>query len=91
MGGHDGIGGPLQRGERLLRQTVRELGQSARAHDKVLRVVSTIADPAGEPNLTPTHPSEAIPYRRLDRSLSQPATAYPRGVSTAVVVALRNM
>ena len=31
-------------GERLLRQAVSELGLSARAHDKVLRVARTIAD-----------------------------------------------
>ena len=56
-------------GERLLRQAVNELGLSARAHDKVLRVARTIADLAGEPNVTATHLSEAIQYRRLDRSL----------------------
>ena len=56
-------------GERILRQAVSELGLSARAHDKVLRVARTIADLAGEPNVTGTHLSEAIQYRRLDRSL----------------------
>ncbi len=56
-------------GERILRQAVSELGLSARAHDKVLRVARTIADLAGEANITATHLSEAIQYRRLDRSL----------------------
>jgi magnesium chelatase family protein len=56
-------------GERILRQAVSELGLSARAHDKVLRVARTIADLAGEPSITATHLSEAIQYRRLDRSL----------------------
>ena len=56
-------------GERLLRQAVTELGLSARAHDKVLRVARTIADLAGESELSATHLSEAIQYRRLDRSL----------------------
>jgi magnesium chelatase family protein len=56
-------------GERLLRQAVSELGLSARAHDKVLRVARTIADLAGEPHVSATHLSEAIQYRRLDRSL----------------------
>ena len=55
-------------GERLLRQAVSELGLSARAHDKVLRVARTIADLAGEENVSATHLSEAIQYRRLDRS-----------------------
>ncbi len=56
-------------GERLLRQAVSELGLSARAHDKVLRVARTIADLAGEERVSVTHLSEAIQYRRLDRSL----------------------
>jgi magnesium chelatase family protein len=56
-------------GERVLRQAVSELGLSARAHDKVLRVARTIADLAGEPNITATHLHEAIQYRRLDRQL----------------------
>jgi len=56
-------------GERILRQAVSELGLSARAHDKVLRVARTIADLAGEPNITATHLPEAIQYRRLDRNL----------------------
>jgi magnesium chelatase family protein len=56
-------------GERLLRQAVSELGLSARAHDKVLRVARTIADLAGEEHIAAMHLSEAIQYRRLDRSL----------------------
>ncbi len=54
-------------GERLIRQAVNELGLSARAHDKVLRVARTIADLAGEENILGVHLSEAIQYRRLDR------------------------
>ncbi len=58
-----------QEGERMLRQAVSELGLSARAHDKVLRVARTIADLAGEERVAAMHLSEAIQYRRLDRSL----------------------
>ena len=53
----------------MLRQAVSELGLSARAHDRVLRAARTIADLAGEERVSSTHLSEAIQYRRLDRSL----------------------
>lgn len=56
-------------GERVLRQAVSELGLSARAHDKILRVALTIADLAAEERISAMHLSEAISYRRLDRSL----------------------
>jgi magnesium chelatase family protein len=39
-----------------------------RPYDKVVRVARTIADLSGEPNITATHLSEAIQYRRLDRA-----------------------
>lgn len=54
-------------GERLLRQAMSELGLSARAHDRVLRVARTIADIEGAEHLRPEHLSEAVQYRRLDR------------------------
>jgi len=56
-------------GESVLRQAMAELGLSARAHDKVLRVSRTIADLAGTENLSADHVAEAIHYRRLDRQL----------------------
>ena len=53
--------------ETLLKQAMTELGLSARAHDKVLRLSRTIADLAGEEAIKPEHLSEAVHYRRLDR------------------------
>jgi len=53
----------------LLRAAVNELGLSARAHDKVLRVARSIADLEGSPYIEPHHLSEAINYRLLDRQL----------------------
>jgi magnesium chelatase family protein len=56
-------------GESLLKQAMQELGLSARAHDKILRVARTIADLESAPSVTATHLAEAVQYRRLDRNL----------------------
>lgn len=56
-------------GLNLLKATMAELGLSARAHDKLLRVARTIADLEQADRITPTHLNEAINYRMLDRSL----------------------
>jgi magnesium chelatase family protein len=53
----------------LLRAAVSELGLSARAHDKILRVARTIADLEGGEHIGPHHMNEAINYRILDRQL----------------------
>jgi magnesium chelatase family protein len=54
-------------GEQLLEQAMRHFGLSARAYDRIRKVARTIADLAGEETITPTHLSEAIQYRTLDR------------------------
>ena len=53
----------------LLKSSVNELGLSARAHDKVLRVARTIADMDGSESITPAHIGEAVNYRMLDRTM----------------------
>jgi magnesium chelatase family protein len=53
----------------LLRAAVSDLGLSARAHDKVLRVARTIADLDATDGIGCAHVSEAINYRLLDRGL----------------------
>lgn len=55
----------------LLRAAVADLGLSARAHDKVLRVARTISDLDAVDTISCGHVSEAINYRLLDRSLWQ--------------------
>ena len=53
--------------ETLLKRAMEEMGLSARAHDKILRVGRTIADLEGSDTITAAHLSEAINYRTLDR------------------------
>ncbi len=53
----------------LLKHAVNELGLSARAHDKVLRLSRTIADLEGAEGIEFAHLSEAIQYRMLDRDI----------------------
>src|SRR5262249_8279917 len=58
-----------EEGRGLLRQAMDDLGLSARAHDRILRVARTIADLEGDADILPGHLSEAINYRTLDRKL----------------------
>lgn len=56
-------------GERVLKQAMTELGLSARAHDKLLRLSRTIADLADRDHVQADDVLEAVQYRRLDRQL----------------------
>jgi magnesium chelatase family protein len=56
-------------GAALLRGCMTEMGLSARAHDKILRVARTIADLAESPAIGVEHLGEAVNYRLLDRQL----------------------
>jgi magnesium chelatase family protein len=53
----------------VLHVNIHEMGLSARAHDKVLRVARTIADLAGRPQMVADDVREAVNYRTLDRNL----------------------
>ena len=54
---------------RLLAQAMDELGLSARAHDRILKVARTIADLDGRDSVGLDDISEAIGYRVLDRPM----------------------
>ena len=57
--------------ENLLKTAMEEMGLSARAHDKILRVSRTIADLENADQISAAHLSEAINYRTLDRNYWQ--------------------
>jgi magnesium chelatase family protein len=56
-------------GKELLKLAINELGISARAYDRILKVARTIADLSGEDAVLAEHISEAIQYKSLDRSI----------------------
>jgi magnesium chelatase family protein len=55
-------------GHRLLEQALEKFGLSHRAYHRILKLARTIADLANAPTIETNHLSEAIAYRKLDRS-----------------------
>jgi magnesium chelatase family protein len=55
--------------QKLLELAIDRFGLSARAYTRILKVARTIADLEGQEHMQPSHLSEAIQYRSLDRNL----------------------
>ena len=55
----------------LLSEAINDLGFSARAYDKVLKLSRTIADLSGSRDIAEEHIAEAVSYRSLDKNIWQ--------------------
>lgn len=53
---------------KILEQAMDKFGLSNRAYHRILKLARTIADLAQSPDIQISHLSEAISYRKLDRS-----------------------
>jgi magnesium chelatase family protein len=58
-----------EKGHKLLERVIDNVGMSARAYDRILKVARTIADLEGAKDILPRHLAESIQYRALDRQL----------------------
>ncbi len=58
-----------EQGYQLLEQAIDRFGLSHRAYHRILKLSRTIADLANSPNIEIAHLSEAISYRKLDRTV----------------------
>jgi magnesium chelatase family protein len=60
---------PSETGLRLLERAIEQMGLSARAYDKILRVARTLADLEEAEGIGDQHIAEAVQYRSLDQTM----------------------
>jgi magnesium chelatase family protein len=53
-----------QQGKGLLNKAIDQLGLSARAYHRIIKIARTIADLAGSEQINTPHVAEAVQYRR---------------------------
>ena len=53
----------------LLKSAINQMGLSARAYDRILKMARMVADSEGEESIGMAHVAEAIQYRALDSKL----------------------
>jgi magnesium chelatase family protein len=53
--------------EQLARKAISDLGLSARAHHRILKMARTVADLSGVAGISTVHIAEAVQYRRYER------------------------
>lgn len=55
-------------GTTLLKQAITKLDLSPRSYHRILKVARTIADCAGQPDISSAHIAEAVQFRRFDKN-----------------------
>ncbi len=58
---------PDKAGQWVLERAMQQLGFSARARQRILKLARTVADLSGDTSVSVAHVSEAVTYRTLDR------------------------
>ena len=66
----DRVCAPDQEGRRILELSMKRLGFSARARQKILKLARTIADLDEAATISASHVSQAVMLRYLDRNRS---------------------
>jgi len=67
-----------EKGHAWMRRVVDKLALSGRAHERILKVARTIADLENATDISVDHIGEALSFRSLENSTTQPRTSAPQ-------------